>query len=641
MQPLSKRRIVAAADRHRAVGSIRQSIHSRAFGLLAFAAWLATVPQQVGLAAESTPWELRPYRVRVLVAADRSPVWTADRLTDLRRSLDRQVTRMIGKRWALNVGEAAAAWKLAADQATQPKAIAAELEASDKTIVVRLRSQDGTVDVTAREWDHAVKAWGPAITRRAAAASDLPATAIEAIVNAFSPVATIADVERQQVFIRGQAVGLPSRDAALSGFPVGAVLRLQRAVADTGTKQARELPWTYLIVEANNDEGTRCRVISRYGNAAEQLGRSPRSWLALRVNATGRSTKLRLTAADGKSPLANREVLALDKNQENVASIGKTDAAGRIEIPSSDDPLRVLVVRHAGDLVARLPLTTGWPRELQATIEAPVSIGEEDAWLSSSRFQLVELLLRRQVMLARVKSRAAADKQAAEKLLSQYRAAEQASVERLREAIAGHRAQSSSPDKSAWEQISKYLNDGFKAAPLDQLAVSLRPPPPKPPPKPAEPKLPGGWKVHASPTGGFQVAMPPSPKSQQFELNLEGGAVTATFTSVEVSGLIFVAMHYDLPVDGQRTAEMARSQARDGFARAYQAQFSEQSTVAIDGKQALQLSGTSANRSLKSRIVSVGARIYQVAVMGEAAKLGSAEVKFFLESLKINAQPAG
>lgn len=78
----------------------------RCFWTGLFAGWLAVATAAPLAAADASLWELRPYRVAILLAPDRSAEWSAARLVALEHELEVTAHELIGAAWQADVSMA-------------------------------------------------------------------------------------------------------------------------------------------------------------------------------------------------------------------------------------------------------------------------------------------------------------------------------------------------------------------------------------------------------------------------------------------------------------------------------------------------------------------------------------------------------
>ena len=83
--------------------------------------------------------------------------------------------------------------------------------------------------------------------------------------------------------------------------------------------------------------------------------------------------------------------------------LGRTDAAGAIRVPAASDPLRVLLIKNGGVLLARLPIVPGLVPELTAEIPDDDPRLEAEGFITGMRENLVDLVTRRQILFVRAR----------------------------------------------------------------------------------------------------------------------------------------------------------------------------------------------------------------------------------------------
>jgi hypothetical protein len=107
----------------------------------------------------------------------------------------------------------------------------------------------------------------------------------------------------------------------------------------------------------------------------------------------------------GKKPLAGYEVFSQKPGKEDLTRIGVSDVEGELSIAPAESPVQFLVVKHGGQLLARLPVVAG------ATPRIEVPIADDDARLgaevrlSAIREDLIDVVARRNILIARIRQK--------------------------------------------------------------------------------------------------------------------------------------------------------------------------------------------------------------------------------------------
>jgi hypothetical protein len=245
--------------------------------------------------------------------------------------------------------------------------------------------------------------------------------------------------------------------------------------------------------------------------------------LALGVVPPRQSSLLILkSAAEPPQPLAGYEVYASPSAAEKPVLLGRTDRQGTIRVAAVgtvENPLRILLVKHGDQWLARLPVVPGLEPHLSLALAHDEHRIEREGVLSGVRDAVIDLAARRETLLTRLKARIAAQRfEEAETLLAELRqlpAPQEVVAARagdLKKNLSGQTASSGAKLDAALDDLQNLLTAQFDAKVIDDLAAEIEKhkekPTPKKPQGPAEkqPTTPGGKKQAAEPS---DRAVPP------------------------------------------------------------------------------------------------------------------------------------
>lgn len=405
--------------------------------------------------SQEAAWEVRPYRVQLLVAASDSPAWTDARLKQIKTWLEADARLRAGGPWQAVVADAPAAIaRLARVDVRRLDQATLDSPEFDKVIVIAPRVTAGGITVDAREWDTQLQLWGLPATRTAPNMPSLRHALFAAAAAAFSPVLQVTRVEEGEVILRARAGSLPARSDAIA-YPEGRVLRL----IDQSGQAAKPAEWTYLVVTSSEDALIKARPYSRYKNPLAALERAPSQWTVMGVSAMPHSTQLQLTKLEDSAPLAGCEVLSYPPLEGETQSLGVTDSQGRLAIPPARSPLRILLVRRGTQLLARLPLLPGSQPQLAAAISAAEASPQAAVAVAAARARLFDLIAENEILIARARARATAEEMdAARKLLDEIQQGVQTRRQKFEEFLNQQR-QKVAADGPADPAAQKALDD--------------------------------------------------------------------------------------------------------------------------------------------------------------------------------------
>jgi len=385
---------------------------ARMIGVLtavALSGWAST-----GAAADLALWPLMPYRVRIVVAVDPEPSLGPQLEAALCESLSTRIEATIGAPWNATVSPAPPALRRAmlrnsaALSSDAASLLPAEPEV-DKMVLTTVAAAGGGWTVTARDYDVRTRTLSQAVVRRVWQTGVLCDAAFDAILSAFSPLARIDRVEKNQLFLRVKASGLRPRDPNWTMVREGDVFRPILRYNDRQGNPRRVVParWSFGVVDQASASEFRCHPFSGMRSELLTRGRGRVEALALRVVRPIGATSLALLAKGGsKTPLAGYDVFAYPpKDKAAVSWIGRTDGQGRVVIPAGDGLLRMLSIRNGNEVLARLPIVPGL--EPRLTVELADDAGRlgVEGFAAGLQEELMELLVRRKILMMRIGAR--------------------------------------------------------------------------------------------------------------------------------------------------------------------------------------------------------------------------------------------
>ena len=275
----------------------------------------------------------------------------------------------------------------------------------DKILLVAVTPVPGGVTVTARDFDVRTRTLSPAVVRPVWQPGMLGDAALDALLTAFAPLGRIDRWEKDVVFIRAKASGLPLGDRRLAMFREGDVLRpiIRYNDRDGRFRRAAPAQWSFCVVEKVSPEEVKCRVHTGMRAEIATRGRGRVEPLVLRVVPTGGSTLLSLQSrTEPRRPLGGYDVYSYPPGQKTaVTRVGRTDRQGQLLIPPTDVPLRVLLVRSGNEVLARLPIVPGLEPQLTALIANDDQRLAAEGFITGLQEELVDVFARRKILMMR------------------------------------------------------------------------------------------------------------------------------------------------------------------------------------------------------------------------------------------------
>jgi hypothetical protein len=355
---------------------------------------------------------------------------------------------------------------------------------ADKVMLVEVSAAGGGYQVTAGELDVATGLWSTPVSRPLAQLRKLPDACSAAVFAAFAPLARVSVLKDRQVVLRLRASALKPRDAALAPVKPGGVFRLAaRAVAGEGLAAARAapIPWTFCTVEEVAQDELRGRLETGLQNPLPDHWETSLEVLALGVVPPRRPTVLTLESlARGPSqPLPGYEIYVSPPGAASPLLLGRTDRQGSLQVPPADQLLQIVLVRHGGQWLARLPLVPGLEPRLSAAVVHSEHRVELDARVAALRADVIDLAARRRMLLrgarARIAARQFAEAEQAIKQLRDLPAADElvaARVAGAKQELAGDAASLARLD-AVLADFQQVLAAQFDAKEIEELATQI------------------------------------------------------------------------------------------------------------------------------------------------------------------------
>ncbi len=400
------------------------------FSMLALgASWALAAP-----AAEARePWEGQPYRITVLFAID-APGELADQLAEqLPTYLKERVNTSIGILWKIHVELVTGPLRhqlLEGVQCLTNEAVDAAKSDEDKRLFLVVRTTPWGYELAAREFDRYVERWGPTIRRSTRQRDALPEQLFALIEQAVAPLALLRPdpQEPQNVILDFRGADLPQTSPDFSWAQPGDVFQplLRRTTRDglLIPSSVAVVPWTYVEVvdppSIQTDSSTpgmaeireTAKPIGRLRSATlrpliVRRGRVEQVAIGLRAD-PGDSTLRLESRLEREKPLVGYEVLAQNMDEEPLRPLGASDAAGQITVTPGKSAVQMLFVKSDNVLLARFPIVPGSVEQIATSLPDDKVRLRVSARLAAFREDMIDLVARRNIFMARVRQEIAA-----------------------------------------------------------------------------------------------------------------------------------------------------------------------------------------------------------------------------------------
>jgi hypothetical protein len=360
-------------------------------------------------------WDLEPYHIQLNIAID-APGGLAEQLAgDLPRYIRRRVEACLTPTWTCDVHIATGqdcAKIFAMIAATDPPP--PDLPANkDKLLLAAVRTVPDGIELIVREFDRYVQRWSAPLRRESRQASYLAEQLFALTYQTFSPLAQLEldPKDPRRVVLKPRAASLPrsagAGPIAQAGDVFVPVLRRTTRGGELEKKGGLQVvPWTF--IEATEVKGKtiagRFQSASRRPIIVRRQGRIEPVAIASHTDPDTLTLRLHSrTTAD--KPLVAYEVFAQQPGEESLTRVGLTDTAGQVPIPPGKTPLQFLLVKHGGQLFAKIPVMSGEKNLIDLALPDDDTRLAAEASMAAVREDLVDVVARRNILMARARQK--------------------------------------------------------------------------------------------------------------------------------------------------------------------------------------------------------------------------------------------
>lgn len=442
------------------------------FRVLIAAIGLAISCSGTATARAPSVWELTPYRVRIVTAFTADPQFTTRLRADVTNGLTQSAEATLGAAWHVTINDAALTLRreiLTHLESLQigdlpEELLEAEAE-TDKVMFLGIDVGPSGWRVAARDLDLRTRQLGLPISRVVVQREQLADEAFRAVRAAFVPLAKIDNVADTTVDLRMRAAGLVPPDRATIVPAVGDIFRPVLRLSDRYGRLRRTdaLEWTYLVVGVSDEERVITHLHTGLRSPLGRAGGARVESLAIAQRVPERTTRLELVSRTKRDRrLPGYEIHSYHPPGKATTLLGRTDQQGTIAVPAEPRGLNMLLVKHGGELLARLPVVPGLVETLRAEIPDDDLRLEAEGFITGMQENLVDWVARRQLLAARIRARledGAADE--AQKLFVELR--QLGTPEQFAQSIRIQRRKSSAEDPRVQAKIDKLFNDTQEA----------------------------------------------------------------------------------------------------------------------------------------------------------------------------------
>ena len=353
----------------------------------------------------------QPYRIRLLLSSDPAARVDARRRAALVADWLTLVRRFVGAPWQIEVaGEDRSASAAAGLESLKPEDLKDAAAGVDKVWVVRIDAEGAGLAFVGRELDVTTGRVGPLQRRAAPVVRDAPRVFLRFAFDLFAPYAEIGERFGKNVSLTVRGASVPAASPLGRVAPEGTFFLPLRVVPmKDGTTVVREIPFSFLRVEAPESAGARCSVVSVYSDPFTRRVVQKTSLVALGVKPGKSPSRLRFQTLPDKAPAAGYILTARNYPDGVPRDVGTTDREGRVTLdPTAFDGLIVLRLLAGGtEPVIEFPFMpgdSGEERSIPPFDPKPLAVALE-AQLDALRDAVIDLVAVRARLESRLKAR--------------------------------------------------------------------------------------------------------------------------------------------------------------------------------------------------------------------------------------------
>jgi hypothetical protein len=426
--------------------------------------------------AATTPWQLAPYRIQVLVAVGSGPALPPEFAADLCASLVARSDAVVGGPWLLTAAPASAELQdrmLSALDSIPADALPKPAADTDKLLLLAISLGPQGYQVAAREFDVRTQSLGAVLRKSVPQAAKLRDAAFAAVVKVFAPLALVHAVDKQDVRLRVRAAALAPRDKSLSLVKSGSMLRPVIRYADG---HVTALPWTALVVGDAGPEEARARLVTGLKTALFGYSGTAAEPLALWVMPTTAPVIVNLQSP--RDAQIGRPVYDVVSTDAKSPLAVRANSQAAVTLPAGE--ARVVEVRSGQQVLARLPVVSASDAPMTLTVPADVRLLEAESYLAAAQDELADLVALRQVLIAQaekaIDSKRTADAKAAwaelQSLKSRQKFSEELAAAQKR--VIGEDLSVQQRIDAMFSELAKLADEQLDPKPLDALAAEIK-----------------------------------------------------------------------------------------------------------------------------------------------------------------------
>lgn len=369
---------------------------------------------------DEIPWEMRPYRVLISLTTGDDPGFTPRFRRQIEETLRTRIEGLLGRYWQTELQSND--WLFPASRAQLDRLSSDDLTARyqatdfDKVMLIVIEDRGG-LRLSGCEWDRSSGERGPILQRELIDRRRTADVALELLFDLFRPLARIDLSEGETAELRARGGELLAPESLPVMFQTDDLLVpfFRYLNRDQELRSIQPVPWTYLKI----DGITRSRmtaVVETAFNAPLAGARRRVELVAIRTRPAYESTQVRLAPRNNPArPLVGVRVrvyehLPTEEQPDPEMVELMTDRFGRVVIPAYvHSPLRRLIVHSGGAVISNVPFIPGLAANVSMELPDDSPRLQAEGALAIVQGELIDVVSRRTIMLARALSLARKD----------------------------------------------------------------------------------------------------------------------------------------------------------------------------------------------------------------------------------------
>lgn len=366
-------------------------------------------------AADQKYWDISQYQIEIQLAVDESARPQPGRSEQLVESIREKIFLGLFPLWNAECSLAKGKEKnrlLSGLEKIDESFERPETTLLDKKLFLAVHSTNIGYQLECREYDYYLHRWSRTIRRQVQQQAALADQCFYLLQSTFSPLAAVEPDKEDKNIVRlnFKGSGLPLRDETQSLNSPGEVylplLVRTNTAGEILPENVKPLPWTYLTLKEQDSDKWLTDVHSgiRTPYGIRRRGRVQQLAIALRYPPD--ASRIRFHARHSKEQsLSGYEVFERNKEDEQSNLLGLTDSNGTIKIMPNEQPVQVLFLRSDGQLLAKIPVAPGAKEVIEVPVGDDPARLRAQAALVSLREELIDLVARRNILMARIRDR--------------------------------------------------------------------------------------------------------------------------------------------------------------------------------------------------------------------------------------------